>query len=188
MEMDRILEAFSARRLGGEPVPRDLGILLGRAEELAGRAEIELNWEEGWAPWLDTSYLGESDRANPNIMANVRAIAEVCGMMAFVAATDEDEYIGYWRGPGLSPIAAAPLAVLDNEGQFSICGSTFAEALLARCGGGGRFAELRDWFRSLGIEVRADSSGDLAIPSVEAGPGKLHEEFYRRYLGAGDSR
>src|SRR5689334_4494197 len=112
MGRSRNLEAFSAHRLNGAPVPDDVKILLGHAGELAERCGIELNWEMGWAPWLDTSYLTESDRDNPDIMANVRAIADVCRLVTFIAAHEDGEYYGYWRGPSMRPVADAPLVLL----------------------------------------------------------------------------
>jgi hypothetical protein len=184
MAMVRVLEAFSARRLGGEPVPEDVKILLGHARELAERSGVELNWEAESAPWLDTSYLTEEDRRNPDIMANVRAIADVCRYVAFIATCDDDEYLGYWRGPGLAPVAGAPLVVLDNEGQFGVCGSTFTEAVLNRSQGEEHFNELRDWLRSLGIEVREGSRYDWTSPMIEVPPDRMHRELYDRYLGS----
>lgn len=183
MVMDPVSKALSANRLGGEPLPEDLRILLSHSEELARHKGIELNAEEGWAPWLDTSYLNEDDRANPDIMANVRAIAEVCNLVAFVAATEDDEFLGYWRGPEMSPVAGAPVVVLDNEGQFRILGPSFAEAILSQTYGEESFAELRDSLRSLGIEVRAASIDEIPTPAAEPDPADLHHELYRRYLG-----
>ena len=180
----RVLETFSARRLNGEPVPSDVAILLGHARELNERSGVELNWKAGWAPWLDTSYLTPENRRNPDVVANGRAIADVCRFVAFVAACDDDdEFLGYWRGPGLAPVAGAPLVVLDNEGQFDLCGATFAEAVLSRSHGEEHFNELRDWFRSLGIAVRAGSLYDWTTPAVEVDPGRMHREIYDRYLG-----
>jgi hypothetical protein len=147
-------------------VPADLAKLLGHADELVDRTGITLHSEPGWAPWADTSYLSAADRANPDIMANVRAIAEVCASIAFVAAHEDDEYIGYWRSPGRRRIADSPLVCLDNEGRFCLCGgSTFAEILLARTDDEADFEEFRDWLRSLGIAVAAESANELAYPA-----------------------
>lgn len=184
MEKDPASRAFSANRLGGEPLPEDLRILLAHSEELAERTGIELNTEEGWAPWLDTSYLNDDDRANPDTMANVRAIADVCRLVAFVGATEDGESFGYWRGPDGAPVAVAPIVVLDTEGQFRILGSSFAEAVLFQTYGEESFAEMRDWLRSLGIEVRVASIGEIPTPAAEPHPADLHHELYRRYLGA----
>lgn len=177
------MAAFSARRLNGEPVPDDVRVLLGHADELFSRSGIALNWDEGWAPWLDTSYLTEADRGNPDIMANVRAIADVCDLIAFIAAHEDDEYYGYWRGPTMRPVADAPLVLLDNEGQFRPCGSTFAEAVLSQTYDEDQFSEMRDWLRSLGIDGLPETAADLACPRAEPSPGELHRRLYDQYLG-----
>ncbi len=175
-------DAFSAQRLGGEPVPEDVKALLAHADELLERTGIELNWQKNWAPWSDTSYLSAADRANPDMMANVRAIAEVCGLIAFVAAHEDGEYFGYWRGPSRRPIADSPLVRLDNEGQFYLCGgSTFAEAVLGQTYGDEQFAELRVWLTSLGIAMRRETADDLAYPKDKPSPDELHKELYYRY-------
>ncbi|MCI0464348.1 MAG: hypothetical protein L0Z62_46025 [Gemmataceae bacterium] len=184
MGRSRKLEAFSTHRLGGEPVPEDVKILLAHADELAERTGIELNWKKGWAPWLDTSYLTEAERANPDIAANVRAIAGVCGLIAFVAAHEDGEYFGYWRGPGKRAVADSPIVRLDNEGQFNFCGgSSFAEALLSEAVDDDQFDEWRSWLESLGITVRPASLAALKYPKEKTSPDKLHKELYRRYLG-----
>jgi hypothetical protein len=190
MARSRNQDALSKRRLGGEPVPKDLAFLLAHADALAKRTGIELNWEKEWAPWSDTSYLSAADRANPDIMANVRAIADVCELIAFVAAHEDGEYYGYWRGPGKRPVAESPVVRLDNEGQFNLCaGSTFAEALLEQTFDEEQFGELRDWLRSLGVTVGAETQDDLASPKGKPSPDKMHKDLYYRYcreMGLGD--
>src|SRR6266571_1011430 len=75
---------FSKIRLGGEPVPADVMVLLDHNEALYERTGVRLNWDDGWAPWLDTSYLRPEELEDPDIAANIRAIAEVCSHIAFV--------------------------------------------------------------------------------------------------------
>lgn len=116
-------------------------------------------------------------------MANVRAIADVCRLVAFVGATEDGESFGYWRGPDRKPVADAPVVVLDNEGQFRILAASLAEAILFQTYGEESFAEMRDWLRALGIEVRAASVGEIPTPAAEPDPADLHHELYRRYLG-----
>jgi hypothetical protein len=188
MSESRIVSDFSTHRLDGEPVPDDVKILLAHRDEFAERTGIELNETSGWAPWLDTSYLSDADRANPDIAANVRAIAEVIGLIAFIAAYEDGQYFGYWRGPDRRAVAASPLVYLDNEGQFSFCGgSNFAEAVLGEvCGEEEEFAEMRDWMRSLGVTIRADTIEDLKYPDESVSPEELLRDLYYRYLGEGE--
>ncbi len=177
------VDTFSRYRLGGEAVHADVAILLAHADDLFEYTGIALNCKKEWAPWLDTSYLSEADRANPDIAANVRAIQEVCGLITFVAAHEDDEYFGYWRGPGKRAVADSPLVKLDNEGQFSFCGgSTFAEAVLSEAVDDEQFDQWRSWMVSLGIAVTASSPGALKYPKEKPSPDQLHSELYRRYL------
>lgn len=178
-----IVQAFSIRRLNGEPIPDDVKILLDHKEELLNRTGIELNGDKGWEPWLDTSYLTETDWSRPEIRANVRAIADVCGLVSFIAAHEDAEYYGYWRGPSMRPVADAPLVLLDNEGQFRLCGSTFAEAVLERTHDEEQFTEMRDWLRSLGIVGLPEALTDLVCPQVRPSPGEMHEKLYNQHLG-----
>ncbi len=184
MSIDDILSEFSRNRLDGEPVPDDVKILLAHRDELAEETGVELNWEKQWAPWLDTSYLSETERADPNIAANIRAIEEVCGLIAFIAAEEDGQYFGYWRGPSKRKVADSPPVFLDNEGQFSLCvGETFAEAVLESVYGEERLAELRDWFRAIGVTIAPDVADEPSRPDEEVSPDQLHSELYRRFGG-----
>jgi hypothetical protein len=174
---------FSANRLGGEAIPEDLRLLLVHHHELAERTGVELSWLPGWAPWLDTSYLTAADRKNPDIAANVRAIADVCALSTFVAAHEDQHYFGYWRGSSLLRLEEAVPISLDNEGQFAFCGTTnVAGAILSYSGGSRQFEELHDWFQSLGIGSLPTNPDDLSIPRALQSPSALHEELYRNYL------
>jgi hypothetical protein len=178
-------ELLSRNRLGGEPIPEDLRILLEHRDELLVRTGIELNWDQDWAPWRDTSYLTEEDWANPDIAANVRAIDSVSDLTAFIAAHEDGEYIGYWRGPEGRAISHSPLITLDNEGQFAFAGGgNFAAALLSRAFDEG-FAELRAWLRSLGISEIPESPSDIEDPKNVSSPRDLHHEIYTKTLGTG---
>lgn len=177
------LEQFSTNRLNGEMVPADVKVLLVHSDELNERTGINLNWEDTWAPWLDTSYLSETDRADPDIAANVRAIKDVCEHIAFIAIEEDGQYFGYWRGVNNLPIAECPIVLLDNEGQFRLCsGATFAEALLEHRTFKRR-GELRDWMRSIGVSLPNGEVNGLLSPNVAHSPDKLHQDLYVRYRG-----
>ncbi|MBC7817164.1 MAG: hypothetical protein IAG10_09780 [Planctomycetaceae bacterium] len=186
MDTDTILREFSANRLGGEPVPDDLRRLLTYRDELAERTGIELNWDKDWAPWLDHSYLRPEERADAGIAANIRAMADVSAIIAFVAQEEDGQYFGLWRGLEKLPIAKCPLIFLDNEGQFNPCvSSNFAECVLEHTWGEQRFNELRDWFRSLGITIPFDDEKTLLArewPKRSHEAKNLHWELQERYL------
>jgi hypothetical protein len=182
MSASEVLSQFSRNRLGGEPVPEDLKVLLHHRDELAERTGLWLEWAEDWAPWRAASDLDESQRQNADVVANARAIAEVCRHIAFVAADEEDEYLGYWRGPSHRRVADSPLVFLDNTGQFHLCvASNFAEAVLEREYGGEQFAELRAWLKSLGIPIGWESPAQLTFPHEKLPPRELHKQLLDRY-------
>jgi hypothetical protein len=182
MIFSEVLSQFSRNRLGGEPVPDDLKILLPHRDELAERTGLRLEWVEDWAPWRDTTHLSESQRHDPDIAANVRAIEEVCRLIAFVAADEEDQYLGYWRGPRQRKVADSPLVFLDNEGQFHLCiASSFAEAVLESEYGFEGFSDLRIWLNSLGIPIVWESPAQRTFPHEKFPPKELHRKLYERY-------
>lgn len=143
---------------------------------------MEINWQKDWAPWSDTSYLNAEDLADPDIVANVRAIAEVCERIAFVAENQEGEYFGYWRGLDQRSIADSPVVYLDNEGSFHVCsGSNLAEAIAGTFYDVEEFLEIKVWLNSIGIAMQAESEDALATPDCEQTPSEVHQGLYDRY-------
>jgi hypothetical protein len=180
--MNEMVSLFSINRLGSEPVPPDLLVLLQNAGELRRRTGITFSSAPDWSPWLDTSYLSDADRRNPDIMASVRAIQKVSGLVAFVAEFEDSEYLGYWRGPERRPVASSPLVVLDNEGQFRLCaGSCFAEALLERMYDEERFGMLKAWLQSVGISISQNSTDDFVYKIYPDDPNVLCSEIFERF-------
>jgi hypothetical protein len=84
---------------------------------------LELVDDPAWAEPSDTSYLNDSDRANPDIMANVAAMAATNELIAWFGRDDEG-YVGLWRGPSQAPLARAPVVRLDTEGQYALVAAT----------------------------------------------------------------
>ena len=180
--MSDMVPSFSTHRLGAEAVPPDLLVLLQNADALRQRTGIKFSSAPDWAPWFDTSYLSDAEKRNPDIIASVRAISEVCGLIAFVAELEDSEYMGYWRGPTKRPVASSPLVILDNEGQFRLCaGTCFAETLLERTYGDEQFGTLKAWLQSLGISIPQNSIDDFAYPQEATDPNALSMELYERY-------
>ena len=98
-----MVSLYSINRLGSEPVPPDLTVLLQNADELRRRTGITFSSAPGWSPWLNTSYLSDAQKRNPDVIASMRAIEEVCELDAFVAELEDSECLGYWRGPTRRP-------------------------------------------------------------------------------------
>jgi hypothetical protein len=166
-------------------VPDDLKILLPHRDELAERTGIRLEWAEGWKPWLNPSDPSEPDRRDPDILANLRAIHEVCGHIAFIAAEPDQGFFGYWRGPAHRKVASSPLVFFDHNRQFHLCiASSFAEAVLEKVYGGAGFENLRAWLQSLGISIGWDSPSQLTYPHEKLPPKELHKVLFQRYRTA----
>ena len=56
-----------------------------------------------------------------------------------------------------------------------------AEAILRVLAFGDRSDELRDWMRSIGIDVAAESTEDLPEADDPNPPDRMHMTFYDRY-------
>jgi hypothetical protein len=176
------ISAFAVNRLNGELVPADLELLLPHNDELFELTGIRLQSQKEWAPWLDTSYLTAQELTDPDLTAHWLATSKVCSMIAFVAAEEHGQYLGYWRGPQKRPIFTSPIVVLDGERQFGVCpGSCFAEALLSRVSGEELFLELREFLRALGLPFSHRTPDDIPYLDVKPTPDALQNEFYVYY-------
>lgn len=136
---------------------------------------------------LDTSYLTDADRSNPDIAANVEAVLATAALVTW-AAEDEDETraFGYWRSPRDTPLAEAPVVVIDSEWQFALTyGTNLSEAL---CYEYGEYVDdgydgLVGKCRALGVEITVDHPADFTEPSAAPTPDDHHRELYRRLRG-----
>lgn len=91
--------------------------------------ELELVDDPSWPEPSDTSYLNEKDRANPDIMANVDAMAATNALIAWFGR-DMEGFVGLWRGPQGTALTDAPIVRLDTEGQYDIVARNIGEYLL----------------------------------------------------------
>ena len=179
MQAAEIEAQFSANRLRGEAMPDDLRIILHYRDELLERTGIELSYAANWAPWLDTSYLSDADLQRSDIRANIEAMREICEMTAFIAAHEDGNYYGYWRGPSDRRIADSPIICLDNEGQFSFCGGySFSVALLYQTWSDEAFLELCAWLHDIGVQGLPSSLEDLVDPTDASPPNALRDKIY----------
>lgn len=133
---------------------------------------------------LDTSYLTAEEQAKPDIAANIKAIADVCTYITFVAVDDDKHLYGYWHGPEGVDIAHAPIVRFDSEGQFELQpGRTLSEALLGEYAfdDDEEFTELKHWFADFGISIKAHDWYGLKMHDPNTYPNELHQKLYAQY-------
>jgi hypothetical protein len=186
-------EHFATDILKGQPAPDDLQkLFLMQAARVANdddysdplesiHAYLIMPGEE--LGLLTHSYLNDDDKANHDIMANVRAIDIVFTYITFVVKTDDSDLIGYWHGPENTPIESAPIVKYDTEGQFSLLlGTHLTEALLGEhvFDDDEEFARLREWFLQNGIIIAASNWDDLDFPEAKTKPDELHRSLYNQ--------
>lgn len=177
------IENISKFRLGNEDCPRDLIFLIDNFLSTLSGLEIEFNDQERWEPWCDKSYLTKEDLADPDIAANIKAIDETFALISFVAEFPDGEYVGYWRGPEKSTIENSPLVHYSNDGQFSLCGSNFIEALYFYVYDDEVLEEIKKSAIASGIELDFESIDDIKIKETEISPSDNHEKKYYEYKG-----
>lgn len=87
--------------------------------------EIEFEYvdDPAWPEPSDASYLNDTDRADPEIMDNVDAMAATNQLIAWFGKDDEG-YIGLWRSSAQWPIEQCPVVRLDTEGQYTLIAAT----------------------------------------------------------------
>jgi hypothetical protein len=96
--------------------------------DIADALELELVDDPSWAEPSDFSYLSDQDRANPDIMANVDAMAATNQLIAWFGR-DSEGFVGLWRGPESRPLSDALIVRLDTEGQYSIIAKSIGDYL-----------------------------------------------------------
>ena len=195
-DMQKRLKDFSAHFLKSQAIPQDL-------QQMLLMQWTRVKSEEDYAdplealrgrffdigdshPLLDNSYLNENDRANPDIMANVRAIGDIVGMSSFIGEDDDGGVFGYWHGPEQIDAGKAALIRLDTEGQFSLYqGHTLADALVSSwIFDEDDFKQIKTWLANFDITISADNLDDFPEPQSPSQPDDMHHDLYEKYLAA----
>jgi hypothetical protein len=190
--MNDRLTHFTQQILKGQPIPADLQQLLqnvwgnpanSNPLDALGLQIIEPAHE----PLPDHSYLNETDRANPAIMANVKAIDDMFKLATFVVEHEDGDLYGYWQGAENTPLTNAPIIQYDTEGQFNILGgSGLIEAITANFSFSeeSTFQEFRTAFADRQILFSATSLDTLIWPEITPHPNDLKNTLYDQYLSA----
>src|SRR5258706_6694553 len=105
------------------PDVRRLQRVLNDRPDVLDQFEFEFVDDPNWPEPSNTSYLNDSDRADPDIMANVEAMDATNKLIAWFGR-DQEGFVGLWRGPGSLPLERAPVVRLDSEGQYSLVAAT----------------------------------------------------------------
>ncbi|WP_143026777.1 hypothetical protein [Celeribacter baekdonensis] len=195
------VKKFIDSRLDGQDLPKDLSTLLA---VVAGDPEFEedgnnplniiwaeLLWTDRKYPLLDHDYINDVDRANPDIMANVRAMQDTDKKLKFVIQCEDTSLIGYWQPDPETPLEQCALFWLNTEGQYYLTeGKTLSETLAYRAlvdGDEDAFRSLLDAFERLGIPVpEADETSifaDMEFRATKVGetPENFRNQRYEYY-------
>jgi hypothetical protein len=187
MYEERLAE-FSRERLDGRPVPDDLRTML--VAQWENRTDFrhlldlrffdpgELN------PLLDTSYLSEAERADPEMQAINAGAAEMATYVKLVAEGGKG-WIGYWLHPDESTDGPWPVIELDTEFTYwSMAGSTLAEACAAdrvryqdEPDERTAFSQLSARLTELGLPLGGQDFDALHDPEWTVDPEELTEEL-----------
>ena len=197
---DRV-KKFTESRLGGQDAPKDLAILLAA---IAGDPEFEESdnnplkiigaevlWTDRKYPLLDHNYINDVDRANPSIMANIKAMQDTAKKLKFVIECEDTSLIGYWQPDPEIPLEQCALFWLDTEGQYYLAeGKTLSESFAYRAfvdGNEDTYRSLQNAFERLGLPVpKTDETSifadmDSRAAMISETPKKFRNQRYEYY-------
>lgn len=192
---DERLKEFSRLRLDGRPVPEDVRLLATAQWEGRGhpfeRFGITILEPGAPHPLTDFSYIGETERANPDIMANCAASTQMATYLKAVAQDEDSGFYGYWLHPQQRVDRQPPPVVkVDSELTYwELGGRTFAEACLYDIAfdDDALFTEVAAALAELRVPVSAGSREGLAELAADPSPDDMHRRLYyseRERLGA----
>ncbi|MFI7360908.1 hypothetical protein ACIBO4_01960 [Streptomyces sp. NPDC050149] len=183
---DERLKEFSRQRLGGRPVPEDVRLLA--AAQWEGRGHpfeqfgITVLEPSAPHPLADFSYLGEKERADPDIMANCAASEQMATYLMAVAQDEDGNFYGYWLHPQ-QPVDRNPPPVVKVDSELTyweLGGRTFSEACLYDIAfdDDALFVEVAAALAKLHVTVSAGSREGLDELSADPAPEDVHRRLY----------
>lgn len=195
------VKKFTESRLYDQDPPNDLGTLLAAIAddpefEETGNNPLkiigaEFLWTDRKYPLLDHNYLSDADRADPSIMANVKAMQDTDKKLKFVIECEDTSLIGYWQPEPEIPLEQCALFWLDTEGQYHLAeGKTLSESLAYRTlidGNEDTYRTLQTAFERLGVPVpNTDETSifadmDNRAAMIDETPMKFRHKRYEHY-------
>lgn len=153
---------------------------IGNLQEVLEEIDFEFIDDPKWSEPSDTSYLNETDRADPDIMANIDAMNATNKLIAWFGRDQEGGFVGLWRGPGNTPLEGAPVVRLDNEGQYQIMAATVPDYLALADMDEDNFNDARLALLAVGFKVSA--SRDEAWGKIDglSNPNAFRKELYNQ--------
>jgi hypothetical protein len=159
--IDEVLKKVSENCLRGQPIPAALRVLW--EAQLAGHSpivaveygEVELvsEYDDEFFAGYDAEFCGSA--------AVARAYERMFRQIVFL--------IGYWLRGEWGSIEAAPIVILDNEGQFRCTATTLQDHFVQSAGEDlEAVVSIRRWFQRRGIETR--SSPESVWEAIEGLP------------------
>lgn len=174
-------QEFLNTRLDGQIPPSDIKMLLGELDKpksfitsaldvifkrnattedsmnLISSIGADFLWPDTKYSLLDHDYLNEQDRANPDTMANIKAMQDTDKKLRFVLEYKDDSLLGYWQPDPSTALDKCILFWLNTEGQYDIAeGSSAAETLAYRAlldGNKNLYEEVLRTFKQFGITI-----------------------------------
>jgi len=131
---------------------------------------------------VSQEYLTEEDRANPDTMANIRAVSDVMQHAAIVIDGFNGDAWGYWLHVS-HPTEPPTVVKFDTEGEFmAFPGRGIVAAMIEDWADWGEaedeLATFREFLTGWGLEL-PEIRGSDEVSGVD--PGELHDELYERY-------
>lgn len=153
---------------------------LANLQNVLDQIEFEFIDDPEWAEPSDTSYLNETDRADPDIMANVAAMDATNKLIAWFGRDQEGGFVGLWRGPEKTPLERAPVVRLDNEGQYNLVAATVPDYVAVSDMDDEAFNDTRAALVAAGFSVAASREEIWQALDGMSDPNAFRNELYNQ--------
>jgi hypothetical protein len=151
---------------------------LEQLDDLVNELELTLVDDPRWGEPSETSYLNDEDRADPDIMSNVEAMAATNELIAWFGQ-DNEGYLGLWRGPKNTHLPEAPVVQLDSEGQYRLVAPSIGN-YLAIASSEDDFARTRQVLLDAGFAVEASREAIWATLERYDSPNDYRHKLYNQ--------
>ena len=153
---------------------------LANLQDVLDQIEFEFIDDPQCAEPSDASYLNETDRADPDTMANVAAMDETNKLIAWFGRDQEGGFVGLWRGPENTSLERAPVVRLDNEGQYNLVAATVPDYVAVSDMDDEAFDDTRAALLAAGFNVAASRDEIWETLDGMSDPNAFRHELYNQ--------